>query len=391
MAITILFWCLCFSLGYLLFTSIIIIRNRFDLEALPMQRSALHEELKISVCIPARNEEKNLARLLSSLVNQSCTNYNVYVLDDQSDDNTPNILKSFHKQHPALITVLQGKTKPDDWLGKPWACEQLGMAADGNILLFLDADTAVQPDTLKGISNAFEKYGADMITVWPQQILGTFWEKTVIPLIYYALVSILPAIYVYRKPRWMPSFLYKKLSGSFAAANGQCVAFRKEAYRSIGGHLSVKSEVVEDVQLAKNVKSNGMRLRMFHGVGSVSCRMYTSNKEMFQGLRKNFLAGFNNSISIFLLAAIVHIVVFILPLFSLFLSLSIFAPFIFYLSLASITLILMQRLVLSFWFRWDPIFSFTHPLGVLWFQWLGIVKVYDYATGRKTNWKGRSV
>jgi chlorobactene glucosyltransferase len=391
MAINILFWSLCFALGYLLFTSIILIRNRIDLTPLLLPDREAREEPKISVCVPARNEEKNLPELLHSLVRQSYTNYKIFVLDDHSEDNTPNILKSFQKEHPELLTVLQGEAKPDDWLGKPWACQQLGRAAGGDILLFLDADTVLQPVALKGVAEAFRTYGTDMITVWPHQKLGTFWEKSVIPLIYYGLVTILPAIYVYRKPRWMPGFLYRKFSALFAAANGQCVAFLKESYRAIGGHASVKAEIVEDVQLAKNVKKSGMKLRMFHGVGTVSCRMYSSNGEMFEGLRKNFLAGFNHSIPLFILAALLHIIVFLVPLAGLVWSLIVYAPFIFYLSSACITLILLHRLVLAFWLKWDPIYSFTHPLGVLWFQWLGIIKLLDHFTGRKTKWKGRNV
>ena len=77
-------------------------------------------------------------------------------------------------------------------------------------LLFLDADTALLPGMVQHTVNAFSTHNLDMITVWPEQELKSFWEKTVVPLIYYALVTLLPAIYVYRLPRWIPSFLKKR-------------------------------------------------------------------------------------------------------------------------------------------------------------------------------------
>lgn len=386
-----LFWPLSFALLYLLITSLIFIRNRFDLTPLESSLPVKNRELKISVCIPARNEEKSIPQLLRSLLEQDDHNYNIHVLNDKSEDNTGNILLSFMADNPEKLFIHDGEEKPKGWLGKPWACEQLGKAADGDILLFLDADTELLPGTLSRIRNSFATYNLDMLTVWPRQILGTFWEKTVIPLIYFTLTTLLPSVYVYRKPKWMPRFLYKTVSPNFAAANGQCIAFTRKAYRLIGGHKSVRGKVVEDVELAKLAKGKGLTLRMFNGVDSVLCRMYRSQIEMFQGFRKNFLAGFNNSLPLFIVAALLHLVVFIMPLFTLIWSLIEPDPALFFLSVSCIVIILLQRLMLSSWFKWDPLYSFTHPLAVCWFQWLGLVKIWDQITGRKTVWKGRNV
>jgi chlorobactene glucosyltransferase len=369
----------------------ILIRNRFELTGLPPADN--NPLQKISVCIPARNEEKTLPVLLPTVLTQEGVRFEVIVLNDGSEDATPEVLKSFKDKYPDKLKVVEGKTKPDDWLGKPWACMQLygHVSDDSDLLLFLDADTFLKPGTLRNAAAAFDKYQADMITVWPQQILGSFWEKTLIPLIYYGLMSVLPSIYVYRKPRWMPKSIYMRVSSSFAAANGQCIGFRKSAYQKIDGHESVKRDIVEDVELAKAVKRAGMTVRMFHGIGSVLCRMYQSHTEIFSGLRKNFLAGFGYSIPVFLAAALLHFLVFILPFTGL-LWVSIQpSPVLFNLSVLTVTLILLHRLMLSVWFRWDPMFSFTHPIGVLWFECLGLVKLYDHFTGRKTSWKGRSV
>ena len=382
-------WLLAFSLFYLLATSIILLRNRFDLTALCLEKT--EAEPKLSVCIPARNEEQNIKKLLESLVQQTYKNFDVLVLDDHSDDSTREIVRSLQNKHPELIKLHQGEEKPDDWLGKPWACHQLGNKATGDYLLFLDADTRLYPDALNGVSSSFQKYKTDMLTVWPQQVLGTFWEKTVIPLIYYALVTLLPAIYVYRNPRWMPPPFREKFRPAFAAACGQFIAFKAEVYQKVGGHASVKNQIVEDVELAKIIKKSGFSLRMFHGVGSVRCRMYQSEKEMFEGFRKNFFAGFNRSVPLFLSAALLHLIVFVLPFITLPVAWLHLYRTMFFLSAASVIIILLHRLILSVWFRWDPLYAFTHPVGVLWFQRLGIKSLIDFFTGSKPKWKGRNL
>lgn len=391
MADTLLFWLLAFALFYLLITTLIFIRNRTALT--PLVRSASEDKTgrKISVCIPARNEESNLAALLDSLLKQDHTDFHIWLLDDHSEDRTRDIAESFQEKHHGMMTILSGEPKPDKWLGKPWACQQLADAADGDILLFLDADTVVLPGMLAATENSFEHYGLDMLTVWPRQIMKSFWENSVIPLIYYALTSALPAIYAYRKPRWMPQFIYNTQAEQFAAANGQCIAFTRECYNAIGGHKSVRREVVEDVELAKQVKRKKFVMRMFQGVGSVECRMYSSHGELFSGLRKNFLAGFGNSLFLFIGAALLHLVVFLLPWPALVYGYLTYNSAIVYFSLTSIGITLLHRLVLAGWFKWDPIYAITHPIGVIWFQILGAVKIADRLTRRKISWKGRDV
>lgn len=384
-------WMLIFSLTYLLTTSVVLIRNRFDLTTVTSYNKDTVPQPKISVCIPARNEEKNIANLLESIIIQDYSSFEILVLDDHSTDRTNTIVTDLRHDHPDLIQIFPGKPKPDHWLGKPWACHQLGNKATGELLLYLDADTILEPNALVNIASTFRHFNLDMIAIWPKQILGTFWEKTVIPLIYYALVTLLPAIYVYRDPRWMPSFMGKRLRPAFAAANGQCIAFTKECYKRIDGHKAVRNHVVEDVELAKAVKRHNGKLRMFNGVGTVQCRMYRNNVEMFSGLRKNFLAGFQYSLLLFISAALLHLVVFILPFITIFIAIYMNNPELLFLSIASVTIILLHGLLLAQWFQWNPLYSFTHPIGICWFQYLGVIKIYDHLTGKKTEWKGRKV
>lgn len=390
MIYTLLFWILVFALLFLIATSVVLIRNRYELTAIKSEIIEGNSEPKISVCIPARNEENNIGTLLKSLVQQEYSNYDIHVLDDQSTDHTIEIVQSFINDHPRLSLHI-GSDKPSDWLGKPWACHQLSKLSDGKYLLFLDADTIAEPTLLNNTAAAFKRHQLQMLTVWPRQILLSFWEKSVIPLVYYALVTLLPSIYTFRNPRWMPNVLSSFFNTSFAAACGQCIAFERESYLTMGGHQSVKNKVVEDVELAKQVKKSGFRMRMFQGVGAISCRMYNNEEEMFTGFRKNFFIGFNHSYTLFTVAALLHLVVFIFPFITLIYSVAIMNTVLFFLSIASISLILLHRLILSIWFRWDPLYSFTHPIAVLWFQRLGFRSLLDQWSGKKSIWKGRNV
>lgn len=390
MAIQIITWFLFFALFYLLATSLIFLRNRVDLTPLYTMRES-NENPKISVCIPARNEEETIGKLLASLKNQTWTNYTVHVLDDQSTDHTFEIADSYQKKYPGKFFIHSGEDKPKGWLGKSWACYQLSKKTNGKLLLFLDADTEIKSTFLEHTVYSMAHYNLDMLTVWPRQKLITFWEQTIIPVVFYTLLTLLPAIYVYRVPRWIPSNLRKKMAPKFAAACGQCLAFRRDTYEKIGGHESVKDQVVEDVELAKVIKEYGYTLRMFSGIGSISCRMYSNRTEILEGFRKNFLLGFNNNIVAFIAAAILHLIVFVLPFFTFILSFMLFDPVIFFLSVASVSIILIERLILAIWYKINPFYAFTHPLAVLWFQMLAIVKIRDYYSGRMSVWKGRNV
>jgi chlorobactene glucosyltransferase len=379
---------LIFACFYLLITSAILIRNRFDLKPLP--GGPVPGDISVSILIPARNEENNIENCVISACNQEYSNYEVIVLNDRSSDNTGAILKRLESELSNL-TVINGKQKPSGWLGKPWACKQLSDSANGKILVFIDADVTINKFVLNGVVNAFDQYGLEMLTVWPRQTLKSFWEKTLIPLVYYALISILPSVYVYRSPRWMPGFISSRTRKLFAAACGQFIAFRRESYKYIGTHEVVKNNIIEDVGLARAALGFGLKIRMFEGSDQVHCRMYNNEADIRAGFRKNFFAGFGYSYLNFFSAALLHVIVYIIPFLVLPASVFIDKPAWTLLSGIAVALIFLHRIILAAWFRWNPIYSLTHPVGVAWFQLLGIISLADKLTGRQTNWKQRSV
>lgn len=393
----ILFGASLFSTAFLIITFLQMLLNRRDFRSVKASYIPFNntdsdtKELLISVCIPMRNEEDNAKRILPSLLKSSDKNVEILILDDQSEDSTWQVLSDLANRAKTPLTLIKGTPKPSGWLGKPWACHQLSQVSKGDILLFLDADTVPSTDFFHKIRHVFKDKCADSITIWPEQELSGFWQKTALPLVYYALLTLLPFRYIRRKPRWMPEQIYTLYRHRFSAANGQCIAFRKSVYDQIGGHQQVKDQIVEDVAMARNVRKHNFKLHMFPGTDWISCRMYRSEKEMNHGFRKNFLAGFDGNIPLFLMMALLHLAVFILPYLTLIWAVSIAHNILIGLSVLNVMLIFTSRMVLNGWFNWSIWQALSHPLGVLWFQKLGVQILWDQCRGRKTVWKGREI
>lgn len=379
---------LCFGLFYLSGTFLVLLRNRYEFKSLKDSSSLNESETPfVSICIPARNEEDVIEHCVTSALKQNYDHFEVLVLDDNSTDRTTHILK----QLSGIISNLrhiQGEPKPEDWNGKPWACHQLYQQAKGEILLFIDADVWIEPETLNKTVSELKRY--DMITVWPQQILRSFWERMIIPLVYFALLTLLPSKYVERSPRWLPNGLRDLLDPKFSAACGQFMAYNRPVLEAVEGFERIKRSIVDDVEMAKILKAHGYMIRMFTGIEMVYCRMYKDHHEIWNGFKKNFLAGFDNQV-LFILMGVIHFVVFLFPVFTLFYSWYYGLNDILLLSGFALLLIIAQRSLIDHWFSWNIFYGLLHPFSVVWFQILGIVSLIQHHLGIKNSWKGRDV
>jgi len=370
--------------SYLLYTIIVFVRNLFEFRSLTDRSNYNDEQPTVSICIPARNEEHVIERCVTSALDQDYDNFEVLVLDDNSTDDTPVILSKLKHQYSSL-KVIQGKPKPNEWLGKPWACQQLSEQSKSDLLIFIDADVWLENTAVTRSVNALRI--SDAITVWPKQEIKTFWEKLIIPMIYYGLYSLLPAKYVEENPKWVPRPFRKKIGVQFAAACGQFIAINRKAYDKFGGHSSVKDQIVEDVELAKVIKRHDLTITMYDGLETVNCRMYRSHHEIFEGLRKNFFVGFGRNTVLFLFMSAMQVIVYIAPLIILIAGdphQRLYAAII-------LAIILIQRWILDLRFKWNPLMSFLQPLTILWFEVLGVRCLWDHYTGKKVTWKGREV
>lgn len=261
---------------------------------------------KVSVLIPARDEAAVIASTISALCAQDYENFEIIVLDDDSQDNTAEIARRaatrpVEARH-ANVRVIQGAPLMHGWLGKNWACHQLAQSAIGDILIFTDADVQWGAGALAALVETLHTSNADMLTVWSTQITETWGERLVVPLMALVIMGYLPAVLVH-KTRWQ----------AFAAANGQCLAFRREAYEAIGGHNAVRAEIVEDIQLARRIKGKALRLYMLDGAGMITCRMYRGWSSVRDGYAKNIIAGYGGRVSFLLLATAFHWMLFLFP------------------------------------------------------------------------------
>ena len=232
----------------------------------------------ISVCIPARNEERNIRACVESVLGQDYPNFEVIVLDDRSTDATLEILRQIAARNDKL-KIISGSDLPKSWAGKPHALYQASAVARGEWLCFIDADTFLAPETLSACYVKALETKADMFTIMTFQVLGSFWEKVVMPLV-------MTALSVGFSPRKVNDPNRKD-----AIANGQFILIKRPVYDAIGGHASVKDNIVEDKAISEQVKWNGYRLIVADGMKVARTRMYTSLPEMWEGWTKNIYLG----------------------------------------------------------------------------------------------------
>ncbi len=237
--------------------------------------------LRISVCIPARNEEATIEACARAALASRHPLHEVVVFDDASTDRTPAILAALAAEDPRL-KVFQGDGLPDGWVGKPHACHQLARHATGDVLLFLDADTFLDPDGVSRVASllAHPRLPSDVVTAVPQQRTGTLAEQLMMPLLHLVYTSWLPIVMV-RLSRH-PAFL---------AANGQVLAIRRDTYDAIGGFAAVKAEVVDDMAFCRRAKVLGHRVVFADGRHIATCRMYDSGAALWAGFSKNLYEG----------------------------------------------------------------------------------------------------
>ena len=238
---------------------------------------------RVSICVPARNEERGVGPCLQSLLNQDYPNFEVIAIDDHSTDHTGDIVRALAKTNSRL-KFLQGADLPDGWLGKPFALHQAFEAAQGEYLLFTDADTVFQPIALNTAVNVMRERELDVLTLMPKAEFGSFWEKAVQPVIF-GFIASLTRFKNVNDPE------HKSAMGF-----GAFLMFRRAAYEKIGGHEVGKADVLEDVFLAKRAKRAGLKLFVADAKQLFSIRMYFGFREIWFGWEKNMFLAMKESI-----------------------------------------------------------------------------------------------
>jgi chlorobactene glucosyltransferase len=257
--------------------------NQLHLIRVAPVEGPLAEYPPVTVCVPARNEERDIGACLDSLLQQDYPDYEVIAVDDNSTDGTAKVIHSRAVGEPRLIP-LQGQTLPEGWVGKSFALHQASQQAKGDYILFTDADIFFSPSALRTAVFHMTTQNLDMMTWLPATTFGTFWERTIQPVMF----GFIAALTRFKK--------INSADSSSAMGFGAFLFFRKSAYEKIDGHRGVRNEILEDVMLAKRAKSFGLKLCVAQARPLLSLRMYHGFQEIWTGWRKNVFFAMKKSI-----------------------------------------------------------------------------------------------
>jgi len=207
---------------------------------------------KVSIILPARNEEEFIGKCLDSLIKQDYENYEIIVIDDSSEDKTGEIISEYAKKYPKIIPV-SAKPKPDGWMGKNWACMEGYRKATGELLLFTDADTTHAENVITLAVSHLNSFGLDALSAIPKMLTFDFWTNITLPMISTFLHTRFSALNV-NNPAKKTAYFF----GSF-------FIMKKTTYEEVGMHEGVKQEIIEDGALGKKVKESGHKIKKVRG------------------------------------------------------------------------------------------------------------------------------
>ena len=335
---------------------------------------------RVSLLVPARNEARSIEGCARGLLAQDYPDFEVIILDDESTDGTGEILARLASEDKRL-RVIRGQPLPSGWLGKNWACQQLSQAASGDYLLFTDADTSHDPLMLRDSIAAALATQADLLSGMPHQEVKTWGEQLLVPILAWSFMAFIPLA------------LAERVRAAFLSVSiGQFLLFRRSAYDVSGGHTAVRDKVVEDFELARNIKKAGLQWRFVDATTRIQCRMYHNFREVFDGLSKNLYVVFGN-VFFFALAWTALVISFLEPQLILLLALiGIVLP----VKLVLLSILAIGQAILL-WGLTDLRFGFPikqaalYPITIVLSVVIGLRSMFAHLFKRGVTWKGRSV
>jgi glycosyltransferase involved in cell wall biosynthesis len=232
-----------------------------------------HNNPKVSIILPARNEEEFLAKCLDTLIEQDYPNYEIIVIDDSSDDSTGKIISKYAKQNSKIIHV-SARPKPDGWMGKNWACMEGYKKVTGELLLFTDADTTHAKNVISLAVSHLLTFNLDALTAIPKMVSIDFWTKITLPMISTFLHTRFSAIRV-NDPSKKTGYFF----GSF-------FIIKQKTYELVGTHKGVKQEIIEDGALGKKVKDLGYKMKMVRGDHLISAIWARDKSTLWNALKR---------------------------------------------------------------------------------------------------------
>jgi glycosyltransferase involved in cell wall biosynthesis len=345
-----------------LFLLLIVIINALTMPKL--SRKSLSSQ-SIAIHIPMRNESENVIGLIEMLNNQSIDgDYHFYLLDDNSIDDTYALLEKTIGSDDRF-TLLNGSELPPGWIGKTWALEQLFQTSKEEIIISLDADVRITSDALSRAVNTLDAYGLDFLSIYPRQIVTSFGQRMVQPLLQWSWLSTL-----------ILRATMRSTNPAFAVANGQFFIVRRSA---LSGYQKVSNKVLDDMELARTLLKKGHKGSVINGGDIAQCHMYSSFAELRAGYAKSLWKAFGS------IGGTIFAIVFILA--------SGVVPIILILmgsvwGWIAFELIVLSRVISASLSNGRIFDSIMHPISSIMLIYLII---YSWSVRKSVEWKGRTL
>ncbi len=321
----------------------------------------------VSILVPARNEEANIAACLDAALLSRGVEVEVVVMDDGSTDRTAEIVRAHAAKDPR-VRLEAAPPLPPGWTGKVHACARLAEAARGTHLLFIDADVRLAPGAAAAMAGHAARTGTGMVTGVPRQLIGSLGEALTVPMINFLLFCYLPG----------GGRAFTKRP-EMAAACGQLLLVERGAYEAAGGHGAIRGVLHDALALARKMRAAGHATEIVEGANLATCRMYDGFRQSWGGFIKNAREGMATPVG--------------LPIWTVMLAGAHLWPFVFlpsFIAVKAVALSLALRVAVTLRVR-EPWWTVPlHPLAVavaLAIQWTALVRS---ALGRKAGWKGRA-
>lgn len=335
------------------------------------EQRTLKNTPKVSIIIPARNEEQKIRQALRSVLNLNYSNYEVMVINDRSEDRTGEILNEMSLEFPQL-NVVHIDTLPEGWLGKNYVLNYGAEKANGEYLIFTDADVVFQPDTLSRVIPFVIENNLDHLSMAPSHVLKGFWLTSV--------VTIFEFMFMMRYKPWQVS---NPKSRRFIGV-GSFNMVKKEAYKKTGGFSTIRMRPDDDIMLGKLIKKNHLKSAFLFAPDHLRIEWYSTLGEMVRAFYKNTYSGFNYNFLSALWSVILMFFVCIFPYINIFLTDSIGLIF----NSGIVLIIFFIYLILTKSNEISVFYFLTYPISSLIIMYLICRAVFLTIKNRGMEWRG---
>jgi len=358
--------------GLLIWFSILVLpwRPWSTRESLDVEEGFTGDLSKVTVLIPARNEEDVIKRTLASLSHQSDLT-EIILIDDQSTDKTVVCAKQATTQK---LQVISGRPLAQGWSGKLWALEQGREKVGSEYILLLDADIELQAGTIATLLNKLESEKLDMVSLMAFLRMQSFWERLLMP----AFIYFFKLLY--------PFALSNSRSKLVAAAAGGCILMKTKKLEEIGGFAALKDKLIDDCSLARLIKQADGRTWIGLSHSAVSHRCYDSIKTIWNMVARTAYTQLHYSLALLLLCTLLMLLAFALPVFLIFMT---DLPILIFSILAYLMMMVSYLPVLKY-YGCNPLWALTLPITGLLYLCMTWSSAYRHWRGSGAVWKNRA-